>query len=113
MKTIKYINTFVVSLPLLLIIFGYLINDSAGNYFGYGLFSILLTGFAQILIGLYRLFTTPNRIYYIIYFALVILFFSVWYLNVKLNYINTITFILLPIPAILAIYMSILIYKEK
>lgn len=112
MKTIKYINTFAISLPILLGLLGIIINDSAGNYIAYALYSTMLTGFLQVVLGLILLFNEPKNQHIIIYLIAVIVFFMLCYLNATLFDSNKLTYFLFAVPPTLAVYLSVLIYKK-
>lgn len=109
MKTIKYLNTFAVGLPILIGLFS-LIDI---NYIGTALVSTMLTGFIQVVLALLLLYYNPSHKYLQIYIATVILFFTLWYFNATIFYSDYLTFFLFPIPLILAIYLSIIIYKKE
>ncbi|RZK09175.1 MAG: hypothetical protein EOO46_13775 [Flavobacterium sp.] len=113
MKTITYINRFAISLPIILALIGIIINDSAGNYFGYALFSTMLTGFLQVMLGLTLLFRKPNNKPLIIYLSAVGLFFLLWYLNANFIDSDALTYCLFIVPPILALYLSLIIYKKE
>ena len=108
MKTIKYLNTIAIGLPLVLTILS-IIDISLIIL---AIYSTMITGAIQLLIGLIILIKEPRNKYIIAYFLVVIAFFSLWYFNVKIIYSDILTFTLFPIPLILAIYLSILIYKK-
>jgi len=112
MKSLKITNSIAIGLPILLLSIGIIINDTAGNYIAYSLFSLIITGFIQIILGLILLFKNPKNIFYNIYILIVILFFALWYIDVKIYYSDILSIILFPIPIFLAIYLSILIYKS-
>ncbi|CAM4337358.1 hypothetical protein [Flavobacterium terrigena] len=112
MKTLKYINTFAIGFPITLLLIGIIINDAAGNWIGFALFSTMLTGLIQVLLGLFLLYKNPKNKHLRIYIISVILFFLLWFINAQINYLNIITFILFPIPLILATYLSLIIYKK-
>jgi hypothetical protein len=112
MKILKYINTFAIGLPILLLILGIIINDAAGNWIGLALFSTILTGLIQVLLGLFLLIKNIKNKYLNIYIIAVILFFLLYYLNVNIFYSDIFYFFLYPIPLILATYFSLIIYKK-
>ncbi|WP_329804623.1 hypothetical protein [Flavobacterium facile] len=112
MKLFKYINTFAIGLPLTLLLIGLIINDPGQNFIGYALFSTMLTGLIQVLLGLFLLYKNSKNKYLIIYIIAVILFFLLWFINVRINYLDIITCILFPIPLIIAAYFSLIIYKK-
>jgi hypothetical protein len=112
MKILKHINTFAIGLPITLLLIGLIINDPGQNFIGYALFSTMLTGLIQVLLGLFLLYKNSKNKYLIIYIIAVILFFLLWFINVRINYLDIITFILFPIPLIIAAYFSLIIYKK-
>ncbi len=112
MKILKYINTFAIGLPILLLILGIIINDAVGNWIGLALFSTILTGLTQVLLGLFLLIKNIKNKYLNTYIIAVILFFLLSYLNVNIFYSDIFYFFLYPIPLILATYFSLIIYKK-
>jgi len=112
MKMIKLINALAVGLPIILFIIGIIINDPAGNYIAYALYSTMLTGFLQILLGLTLFFRKQDNKSTIIYLSAVLLFFLLWYLNANFIDSNVLTYCLFVIPPILALYLSFIIYKS-
>lgn len=109
MTTIKYLNTIAIGIPLILTILSIIDN----GLIILAIYSTIITGVIQVLLGLIILIKEPRNKYIIIYFLVVIAFFSLWYFNVKNIYSDLLTFTLFPIPLILAIYLSILIYKKE
>lgn len=109
MTTIKYLNTIAIGIPLILTILSIIDN----GLIILAIYSTIITGVIQVLLGLIILIKEPRNKYIIIYFLVVIAFFSLWYFNVKIIYSDLLTFTLFPIPLILAIYLSILIYKKE
>ena len=112
MKILKHINTLAIGLPITLLLIGLIVNDPGQNFIGYALFSTMLTGLIQVLLGLFLLYKNSKNKHLRIYILSVILFFLLWYINSLLNYFNIITFILFLIPLILAAYFSLIIYKK-
>ncbi len=112
MKVLNYLNYFFVGIPIVLILFGYLSNQSSGNLIGCGLLFMILTGLFQVIIGTKMLIDEPNDKMLQIYIVSVILFFGTWFINGLILYSDILYFILLFIPPVLAIYLSILIYKK-
>ena len=84
MKTIKYLNTFAVGLPLILLVVGIAINDASGNYIAYALYSTIITGLIQVISGIIIFIKEPKNKNIIIYLLIVFIFFLLWYLNVKI-----------------------------
>ena len=113
MKTMKYLNTFAVVLPLILLVVGISINDSAGNYIAYALYSTIITGFIQVVLGIILFIKEPKNKNIVIYLLIVFIFFLLWYFNVKFIYSDYLTYFLFPIPFLLATYLSIIIYTKK
>lgn len=108
MKTIKNLNSFAIGLPLAIII-TYPIFKEGALFFA--LLSTMVTGFIQFCLGLWLLFLEPNNSKFQIYLVAVFGFFTLWFINVQMDYFSIITYILFSVPPILAIYLSILIYK--
>ena len=108
MKIIKYLNTIAIGIPLILTILSIIDN----GLIILAIYSTIITGAIQLLLGLIILTKEPRNKYIITYFFVVITFFLLWYLNEKIIYSDLLTFTLFPIPLILAIYLSILIYKK-
>lgn len=113
MKSLKNLNSIAIGLPITLLLIAIIINDAAGNWIGFALFSTLLTGFIQVLLGLFLWYKNPKSIHLRIYINSVILFFLLWFINAEIIRSTLFTYALIPIPLILAIYLSILIYKQK
>ena len=109
MKTIKILNTFAVGLPLLLAIISLIVNE----LLIIAAYSTMITGAIQLLLGLFLFMKEPRNKYLILYLLVVIAFFSLWYYNVSISYCDYLGYILFPIPLLLAIYLSILIYKKE
>jgi apolipoprotein N-acyltransferase len=109
MKTIKYINTFAIGLPFLIIILAYPFLEQRALLFG--LLSTMATGFIQFCIGVKMLFDNPRSKSLLGYILGVALFFFLWLLNENMSY-NDMSYYLFPIPLLLAIYLSIIIYKK-
>ncbi|MES2862900.1 MAG: hypothetical protein V4666_02165 [Bacteroidota bacterium] len=109
MKDLKTTNSIAIFIPLFLILFGLI------NPLGYYLaaYSTMITGFLQVTIALIALYRNKKNIYIIIYLFLVALFFSLWYYNVSINYIDSWTWPLIFTPLFLSIYLSIIIYNQK
>jgi apolipoprotein N-acyltransferase len=110
MKTVKKINTFAISLPLVILITYPIFNQAALLF---ALLSTMLTGFLQFSIGVKMLVDNPSDKKLQIYMIGVISFFLLWLINHLIDYNNFITYLLFPIPLLLAIYLSIIIYKKE
>ncbi|GEC72398.1 hypothetical protein SAMN05443543_10846 [Flavobacterium flevense] len=113
MKNINYLNYFFIGIPTLLILLGYLTNQSFGNLVGYGLLFTILTGLFQVIIGTKMSIHEPKDKMLQIYIISVILFFAIWLFNGLFLSSDILYFILLFIPPVLAIYLSIIIYKKR
>lgn len=110
MKYLKFLNTLAIGIPIMILITYPIFKDDA---LFWGLFSTMLTGLIQVIIGLILLLKNPRNWHFISYILIVILFFGLWYFNVNVYYSDYLTFCLLPIPLLLAIYLSFLIYKRE
>ncbi|RUT70498.1 hypothetical protein D0817_11855 [Flavobacterium cupreum] len=110
MKIIKYINTFAIALPFL-IVATYPIYKEGALIFA--IISTMATGFLQFSLGIKMLIDNPGNKNLQLYIAGVVAFFALWLINVLISYNDFINFILFPIPLILAIYLSLLIYKKE
>ncbi|MES2545417.1 MAG: hypothetical protein V4548_11060 [Bacteroidota bacterium] len=108
MKNLNKLNYFFVGLPITLCLIG-IINQ---EFLLFGLLFSMLTGIFQVIAGMGMLIKEPNNKYLKTYVIAVIIFFLLWFINSKIGYQNTITFILIGTPPILAIYLSIIIYKK-
>ncbi len=109
MEKIKYLNLFAIGLPITILITYPMFKEGA---FAFAALSTILTGFIQVIIGLHLVIHDPSNKFLHIYFGSVIAFFSIWYINSLIDYNDIITFSLLPIPLLLAIYLTIIIYKK-
>ena len=113
MKIIKILNTIAIGIPIILASIGYFSNDQSGNFYGFALLSTILTGFIQIILGIILLFKFKENKHYKIYLVLVIIFFMLCFVGTTINKIDYYTYTLIYIPPILALYLSILIYKKQ
>ena len=109
MKNLFKLNLFFVGIPIILCLFG-LINE---NYYYLGLISTILTGIFQVVISIKMIQDEPNDKNIKIYLAGVILFFFTLFIVSKIDFSDSLKYILLLIPPILAIYLSIIIYKKQ
>lgn len=100
MKSIVFFNNIVVLVPIALAAFG-IFNPV---FLGIALLSTIITGFAQVVFAACYVADTPNdrNIYY--YFAGVIMFFSLWFCGVDLEYIAW-------MPPVLAAYFTFILYN--
>jgi apolipoprotein N-acyltransferase len=109
MKNLFKLNLAFVGFPILLCLIG-IIDE---NFLFWGLISTMLTGLFQVIVGFGMLRDEPNDKYLQVYAAGVILFFITWFVNAQIGYNNILTFTLIPIPAILAMYLTFIIYKKR
>jgi hypothetical protein len=109
MKSINHLNIFAIGLPFFILLTYPIYNDLAIYY---SLYSTMVTGFIQILLGLIMLYREPRNKSILIYIFSVIIFFTLWYLNIKLINSDNLGALLFIIPPTLAIYLSIIIYKK-
>lgn len=110
MKIIKIINTIAILIPLIILAFYPIFKEDAIYL---SLYSTMITGFLQVALGIILLIENPKNSYFISYILIVILFFGLWYFNLNIYYSDILTYLLFPIPLLLAIYLSILIYKRE
>ena len=111
MKNVNYLNYFFVGVPALLILLGLLDNRSFGFLIGYGLLFSILTGLFQLTIGGCMLLEEPRNKNLQLYIIGVFLYFTFLCFNPFSNH-DFKTYFLLGTPALLAFYLSILIYKK-
>jgi hypothetical protein len=108
MKTIKNINLFALALPLTILLTYPFFKEGALIF---SLLSTMITGFLQFCIGVKMLVDNPNDKSLQKYMAGVILFFALWYINSTIIYNDSLYVISFSIPPILAIYLTLIIYK--
>jgi hypothetical protein len=109
MKTIKKTNAFALIIPFAILLTYPFIQEGA---FIFSLLSTMITGFLQFCIGVKMLVDNPHNKKLQTYIAGVILFFSLWHINVLLDYKSILSIITFPLPLMLAIYISSIIYKK-
>lgn len=108
MKNLKLINSIAIAIPLIFFLYGFI--EETGFYIS--IYSMIITGILQLIIGVVYWIKFKNDLNIKIYYTLVLLFFSLWYFNENIFYIDKLTRPLISIPPILAIYLSIIIYKK-
>jgi hypothetical protein len=108
MDKYKNFNAIAIMLPFFLAIFGIIDN----TMFLFAILSTILTGIIQVIISLIMLFNDPLDRFLQIYVVAVVFFFVTWFVNSQTGYNNIITYCLLPIPIVLAIYLTIIIHKK-
>ena len=109
MENLKLTNSIAIIIPLFLGVLG--IVEPISLYFA--AYSTMLTGLLQIIVGIFFWKNHKGNIHIKIYFLLVTSFFSLWYYNVNINYIDTLTWPLIFTPLVLCIYISSIIYSQK
>lgn len=105
----KILNTIAIGIPLFILLFG-IIYEGAIIL---AAISTMITGLLQIIVGLIFWINHKSNTYIKVYFLLVASFFSLWYYNVNINYINALTWPLIFTPLALCIYISVIIYSQK
>lgn len=109
MKNIKYFNAFAVGLPFVIAITYPIFKEGALIF---ALLSTMLTGFIQVILALCLLYDEPNDKKLQGYIAATIGFFTLWYINVQIDYYDSLTIALFGIPAVLAFYLTYIIYQK-
>ena len=109
MKNLNYLNYFFVGFPIALCLIGFADND----FLCFGLLSTTLKGLFQVIVGIKMLQDEPNDKNLQIYIIAVIAFFATLFIISKVGLYDWINYILLSVPPILAIYLSIIIYKKQ
>lgn len=109
MKTVKTINTIAIGLPLSLL----LISIIANEMLFFAAYSTMITGAIQVLLGLFLFVKEPSNKLVIAYLLIVAAFFLLWYYNATIGYSDFLSTILFPIPLVLAVYLSIIVYKKE
>jgi hypothetical protein len=109
MKYLKNINLFTVALPLIILIIGECIERGTGIIFA--LFSLILVGIIQIILGIIYLYLFPkdNNIKW--YMCLVVIFFGLCFIFSKIDMEASYIFII-PLPIFLCIYLSYIIHSK-
>jgi heme/copper-type cytochrome/quinol oxidase subunit 4 len=79
MKTIEKINNFAIALPIIGILFYPIFKDVA---FAFSIYSIVLLGLIQIILGVIMLLKYPFDKHTRLYIIAIILFFITWYFYV-------------------------------
>lgn len=109
MKTIKTLNTIAIGLPLTLLLLSIIANEMLF----FAAYSTMITGAIQVLLGLFLFIKEPTNRRVIAYLLVVATFFLLWYYNATIGYSDFLSTILFPIPLVLALYLSIIIYKKE
>jgi uncharacterized membrane protein len=108
MKILNYLNCFFVGIPTILCLIG-ILND---NFLFFGLLSTIITGLFQVTIGLKMLVDEPNNKSLVNYIIGVVAFFILWFISSVIDFQNTMFYILISTPPVLALFLSIIIYKK-
>lgn len=109
MKNLKLTNSIAITIPFFFGILG--IIEPISLYIA--AYSTIITGFLQIIVGIMYWNKYKENRHIKIYFLLVALFFSLWFYNVNINYIDMLTWPLIFTPFLLCIYISVIIYSQK
>ena len=80
--------------------------------FFFSLLSTILTGFIQVLIGIKMILKEPRNLYLQIYIIGVLLYFSIYFISLYFRIYQILDIFFLGVPPLLAIYLSVLIYKK-
>ena len=99
----KTINTLALSIPLSIGFLGIIIND---GFLTLAMISIMVTGFIQVVLGIFYWIQFPKKIHIKIYFFFVALFFLLLTLKIAVDWIWF-------LPPLLCVYLSIIIYSKK
>ncbi|WKW46155.1 hypothetical protein P3875_10245 [Myroides sp. JBRI-B21084] len=110
MKAIKIINTIVVALPLLLSLTDYLLAHD-GAFLFYALLFTMVTGAVQVILGVILAIKFQDNIHYKVYLIAVVGYFFLGYIADELNLTYGFSYFMFTIPACLALYLSVMIYK--
>jgi hypothetical protein len=109
MKNLNYLNYFFVGMPLFL----YLISAINIAFLCFAMLSTILTGIFQVTIGIKMLMDEPQDKNLQIYIISVVLFFFSVIMIYKFELYDFLNFTVFGIPPIIAIYLSIIIYKKQ
>ena len=109
MKNINYLNYFAVGLPISILITYPLFKEGAIIF---ALLSTILTGLIQFILGIKMLIDEPKNKNLKTYIILVLSYFVLWFINSITGYNNILNYFLFAFPPILAIYLSVIIYKK-
>jgi hypothetical protein len=109
MKNLKITNAIAIAIPIILFLYGFI--EETGFYLS--AYSTILTGLIQLIIGIIFWIKYNSNLHIKIYFTSVLLFFSLWYFNENIYYIDQLTWSLIFTPLVLCIYISTIIYTKK
>lgn len=101
MKILLRLNFFALGLPFVLALLA--IIDV--NLLMFAFLSTMVTGALQVFIALALLYVNPKNIHLYIYFALTILFFTLW----RIFHVENLLFLL---PVVLAVYLTYIVGTE-
>jgi uncharacterized protein YqjF (DUF2071 family) len=102
MKALKVLNTIAIGIPITIAMLGFIDE----MFIIYALFSTTATGAIQVVTGILFWIKFPTNTFIKIYFGLVVLFFISLFISF---YTNWIWFL----PALLTVYLSVLIYSTS
>lgn len=109
MKDLKLANSISIAIPIVFLLYGFI--DGIGFYLS--AYSMVITGLLQLIIGFIFWTKFKEDVNIKIYYTLVFLFFSTWYINENIFYVDQLTWPLISTPPVLAIYLSIIILKKS
>lgn len=109
MKALKYMNSVAIGIPMLLLLSFPFYNQSSVIF---AALSMIITGIIQLILAFKLYVHSTNDLHLKIYFIAVLSFFALWVINGLIDYNEIITYILLPTPVLLCIYLSVIIYSQ-
>lgn len=110
MEALKKMNTLALAIPFAIAITFPVFETTALIF---ALLSTMVTGLIQFLIGIKMFADKPKDRNIQIYIFGAAAFFALWLINHLIGYNNLLSYILIAMPVLLAIYLSILINKNK
>ena len=109
MIKIHHVNLFAVGLPIIFVLLGIFFKE----LIFFGLLSTMLTGLIQVILGIILFFNDPKDNPIKIYLGSVIVYFLLLFIvSNSFQNLGDFTIIFVLIPAILAIYLTIIILKK-
>ncbi|MEO8535830.1 MAG: hypothetical protein ABI441_18885 [Flavobacterium sp.] len=108
MKNLNYLNYFFVGLP---IVFCLIATINIG-FLSFAMLSTILTGLFQVVIGTKMIIDEPQDRNLQIYIISVVLFFSALIIISKMELHNFLNYFLFGVPPVIAIFLSVIIYKK-
>ena len=101
MKNLRSFNNFVVIIPIVLGLLGFI----ESSFWGIALLSTIITGVAQVVFAICYAADNPNNTHIYIYFLGVVIFFILWFILSLTEYIAW-------IPPVLALYLTAIFYSN-